>query len=129
MDIFISWHGKRSHAVAAALRDWLPQIVNSFKPWLSSGIDKGTRWSPEIAAKLATAKAGIFCLTPSSLAAPWILFEAGAISKTVEKTHVCTLLVDLNPSDVTDPLAQFQATKLTKAKTTARSAIARSAQG
>ncbi len=115
MEIFISWHGKRSHAVAAALRDWLPQIVNDFKPWLSSnGIDKGARWSPEIAAKLATTKAGIFCLTPSNLAAPWILFEAGAISKSAEKTYVCTLLVDLQASDVTDPLAQFQATKLTK---------------
>ncbi len=115
MEIFISWHGKRSHAVAVALRDWLPQIVNDFKPWLSSSsIDKGARWSHEIAAKLATAKAGIFCLTPSNLAAPWILFEAGAISKTVEKTYVCTLLVDLQASDVTDPLAQFQATRLTK---------------
>lgn len=115
MEIFISWHGKRSHAVAVALRSWLPQIVNAFKPWLSSAsIDKGARWSPEIATKLAAAKAGIFCLTPSNLAAPWILFEAGAISKTAENTHVCTLLVDLQPSDVTDPLAQFQATKLTK---------------
>lgn len=115
MDIFISWHGKRSHAVAVALRDWLPQIVNDFKPWLSSSsIDKGARWSPEIATKLATAKAGIFCLTPSNLTAPWILFEAGAISKSTEKTYVCTLLVDLQHSDVTDPLAQFQATKLTR---------------
>ena len=115
MDIFISWHGKRSHAVAVALRDWLPQIVNDFKPWLSSSsIDKGSRWSPEIAAKLATAKAGIFCLTPSNLVAPWVLFEAGAISKSAETTYVCTLLVGLQASDVTDPLAQFQATKLTK---------------
>lgn len=115
MDIFVSWHGQRSHAVAVALRDWLPQIVNEFKPWLSSSsIDKGARWSPEIAAKLATAKAGIFCLTPSNLVAPWILFEAGAISKTAEKSYVCTLLVDLHASDVTDPLAQFQATRLAK---------------
>jgi lauroyl/myristoyl acyltransferase len=27
---------------------------------------------------------------------------------------VCTLLIDLQPSDVKDPLAQFQATKATK---------------
>lgn len=33
MDIFISWHGKRSHAAAEALRGWLPLIVNAFKPW------------------------------------------------------------------------------------------------
>jgi TIR domain len=115
MDIFISWHGRRSHAAAEALREWLPQTVNAFKPWLSSAdIDKGARWSPEIAAKLATAKAGIICLTPSNLTAPWILFEAGALSKTVERTQVCTLLIGLEPSDVTDPLAQFQATRATE---------------
>jgi TIR domain-containing protein len=115
MEIFISWHGKRSHAVAVALRDWLPLIVNAFKPWLSSAdIDKGARWRTELAAKLGSVTAGIFCLTPTNLTAPWLIYEAGAISRTPEKTYVCTLLVDLQPSDVKDPLAQFQATKTTK---------------
>ncbi len=115
MEIFISWHGKRSHAVAVALRDWLPLIVNAFKPWLSSAdIDKGARWRTELSTKLGSATAGIFCLTPSNLTAPWLIFEAGAISKAPETTYVCTLLVDLQPSDVKDPLAQFQATRTTK---------------
>jgi hypothetical protein len=115
MDIFISWHGKRSYAVAVALRDWLRLVVNDFKPWLSSAdIDKGARWSAELAAKLGSANAGIFCLTPSNLTALWLIFEAGAISRTTEKTHVCTLLVGLQASDVTGPLAQFQATRTTK---------------
>jgi hypothetical protein len=48
-----------------------------------------------MATKLGTVKAGIICLTPGNLTAPWILFEAGAISKTPEKAYVCTLLVDL----------------------------------
>jgi hypothetical protein len=114
MDIFISWHGKRSHAAAEALRGWLPLIVNAFKPWLSSAdINKGVRWRSELAAKLGSATAGIFCLTPSNLTAPWLIFEAGAISRTPE-TYVCTLLIGLQSSDVTDPLAQFQATKDTK---------------
>jgi hypothetical protein len=115
MDIFISWHGKRSLAAAEALRGWLPLIVNAFKPWLSSAdIDKGARWRSELSNKLGTATAGIFCLTPSNLTAPWLLFEAGAISRAPETAYVCTLLVDLQPSDVKDPLAQFQATRATK---------------
>ncbi|MBZ5614155.1 MAG: toll/interleukin-1 receptor domain-containing protein [Acidobacteriia bacterium] len=115
MDIFISWQGKRSHAVAEALRDWLPLIVNAFKPWLSSAdIDKGARWGAELSTQLGRATAGIFCLTRSNLTAPWLIFEAGAISRTPEKTYVCTLLLDLQPSDVKGPLAQFQATKATK---------------
>jgi hypothetical protein len=115
MDIFISWSGPRSGALAEALKKWLPKIVNEFKPWLSSAdIDKGTRWGSEVAGKLATSKAGIICLTPNNLTAPWILFEAGALSKTLENTFVCPLLVGLEPSDVTGPLAQFQATKATE---------------
>jgi hypothetical protein len=115
MDIFISWHGKRSHAAAEALRGWLPLIVNAFKPWLSSAdIDKGARWGTELSNQLGRATAGIFCLTPSNLTAPWLIFEAGAISRTPEKTYVCTLLVDLQSSDVTGPLSQFQATRATK---------------
>jgi hypothetical protein len=115
MDIFISWSGLRSEAAAIALRDWLPKIVNAFNPWLSSAdIGKGARWSLDVAVRLATAKAGIICLTPSNLSSEWILFEAGALSKTLESTFVCTLLIGLEPADVSGPLAQFQATRATK---------------
>src|SRR6266849_2805275 len=105
MEIFISWSGQRSGAVAAALHKWLPKVVNAFRPWLSAAdIDKGARWNAEVSAKLATVKAGIFCLTPDNLSSQWLLFEAGALSKTLEKTFVCTLLVGLEPSDVEGPL-------------------------
>ena len=59
-----------------------------------------------MAARLAAAKAGIICVTPSNLEAPWILFEAGALSKTLENTFVCPLLIGLEPADVSGPLAQ-----------------------
>lgn len=111
MDIFISWSGKRSRAFAEALRDWLPMIINAARPFLSSSdIDKGARWSTEIASRLEKAKAGIICLTPSNMQSEWILFEAGALSKTLADTYVCTLLVDMKPTDVKGPLSQFQAT-------------------
>jgi hypothetical protein len=115
MEVFISWSGPRSEAAAKALREWLPKIINALKPWISSSdIDKGARWATEIATKLETARAGIICLTPSNLHSDWILFEAGALSKTVKNTFVCPLLIDLNPSDVEGPLAQFQLTKATR---------------
>jgi hypothetical protein len=41
--------------------------------------------------------------------APWIIFEAGALSKAAERPTVCPYLVDLPPSDLEGPLAQFQA--------------------
>jgi len=118
MDIFISWSGPRSRAVAEALKKYLPMIVNDFNPWHSStDIDKGSRSSEEIARALTNARAGIICLTPNNLKEPWILFEAGAIAKTVrEKPLACTLLIgDLQITDVSGPLSQFQATKPTEA--------------
>jgi hypothetical protein len=115
MDVFISWSGERSRAAAEALRGWLPKIINAIKPWLSSAdIDKGARWSTDVATRLEAAKAGIICLTPSNLHSDWILFEAGALSKTLQNTYVCPFLIGLEPSDVKPPLAQFQATKAEK---------------
>jgi hypothetical protein len=116
MDIFITWSGPRSLAVAEALRDYLPVIVNAFKPWLSkSSLEKGVNWSTELTAALGKVSAGIICLTPSNLTEPWILFEAGAIAKAVtEKPRACTLLIGLKSSDVKGPLTQFQDTKLTR---------------
>jgi TIR domain-containing protein len=115
MDVFISWSGERSRAAAEALRGWLPKIINAIKPWLSSeDIDKGARWSTDVATKLESAKAGIICLTPGNLHADWLLFEAGALSKTLKNTFVCPFLIGLVPSDVKPPLAQFQATRAEK---------------
>jgi hypothetical protein len=60
MDVLISWSGKRSKAAAEALRDWLPQVINAIKPWLSSAdIDKGTQWRRKLASSLEECKAGI----------------------------------------------------------------------
>lgn len=115
MDVFISWSGERSRAAAEALRNWLPKIINAIKPWLSvADIEKGARWGTDLATRLKDAKAGIICLTPGNLHSDWILFETGALSKTLENTYVCPLLIGLEPSDLKGPLAQFQATKATK---------------
>jgi hypothetical protein len=109
MHVFISWSGERSRRAAEALRTWLPKVINAVKPWLScTDIDKGSRWSVDVAGRLQEATLGVICLTPGNLHADWILFEAGALSKTLQNTHVCPLLFDLQPADVKGPLAQFQ---------------------
>ena len=113
MEVFISWSGERSGAIALALRDWLPKVLNSVKPWMSqTDIIRGTRWDPAISTHLEKAKAGIFCLTPENLNNKSVLFEAGAISKNVQDSRVYTLLSDIDPANLEWPLAQFQATSL-----------------
>jgi hypothetical protein len=118
MKVFISWSGERSRAVAEALRDWLPNVIQTVNPWVSlADIEKGARWNTDITAQLETSSVGLICLTPENLSAPWLLFEAGALSKTVDKTFVCPYLLNLQPTDMQGPLSQFQATTVEKAET------------
>src|SRR5690349_15568152 len=99
MEIFISWSGTKSLEVARTLRQWLPRVLQPSKPWMSeTDLEKGIRWGTEIGTKLEQMKFGIICLTSENLDSRWINFEAGAISKTVEKTFVCTYLIDLKPT-------------------------------
>ena len=43
-NVFISWSGARSKLIADTLYEWLPMVVQSVKPWMSShSIDKGSR--------------------------------------------------------------------------------------
>lgn len=113
--IFISWSGVRSKAIADALKDWLPDVLHSSQVWVSShDIDAGVRWSQELAKILSHSNIGILCLTPENQKAPWLLFEAGALSKSVEDSRVIPFLLGLSPSEVESPLAQFQSVPATE---------------
>lgn len=112
MKIFLSWSGELSRKIAIELRDWLPLVIQSVQPYVSSeDIDKGTRWSIDIAKELEDSSFGIICVTPQNLEAPWINFEAGALSKAFNNANVSPFLFGLKPSDITkSPLLQFQST-------------------
>jgi hypothetical protein len=113
LEIFISWSGERSHGVATALHQCLPLMFQTkVKPWLSSrDIDAGGRGQREISNHLQNCKVGIVCLTEDNLQSNWIHFEAGAISKVVEESYVCTYVIGINEVDVRPPLSQFQGSK------------------
>jgi TIR domain len=115
--VFISWSGEKSKAVAQALNDWIPDVLQYVTPFMSdAGIDAGARPLDEIEQELGKAKFGIICVTSDNFESPWLNFEAGAISKTLdlEPTRVAPLLVDLETNDVNTPLKQFQMKALDK---------------
>ena len=113
MRVFLCWSGNRSKKIAEVLNDWLPLVINAVEPWMSPNIEKGVRWGLEIAEKLEESKVGIICLTKENLNENWILFEAGALSKTKDD-HTCKFLLDLKHTDIEYPLRQFQVTKFEK---------------
>ena len=116
MKIFISWSGQRSLSVATILKEWLPFIFGGIELFVSSeNIRKGKRWPAEVSKELEASNFGIVCLTDDNLEAPWLLFEAGALSKSVKEASVYTLLLGgLRASDIEGPLSHFQHTVFEK---------------
>jgi hypothetical protein len=115
MQVFLCWSGAASHKIAVALRDFLGDVIQEIKPFLSSeDIRKGQRWNAEIGRRLKDTNYGILCLTKDNLEARWILFESGALSKNLEESRVTALLAGVQPTDVVEPLSQFQQTRADK---------------
>ncbi|WP_346206002.1 TIR domain-containing protein [Aeromonas salmonicida] len=115
MKIFLSWSGTRSEKVAELLKEWLPCVLQTSDPWVSTkDIDRGAQWFNSIQGQLQETTTGIICLTQDNKEKPWILFEAGALAKGLSDSRVCTLLIDLEPQHVRPPLGQFNHTQVTQ---------------
>ena len=114
MKVFISWAGDKSLKVAKILKDWIPCVIQDIQPYFSTeDIDKGARWSSDIAKELSDADFGILCVTKDNLESQWLNFEAGALSKALDKVKVCPFLFDLKPSEISNsPILQFQMTNV-----------------
>lgn len=111
MKIFISWSGNASHVAASALKEWLPNVFQSIETddvFLSSeDIAKGAVWFSELGQILDESGFGVLCLTPENLTAPWILFEAGALSKHLSSARVVPLLIGVGDEALKGPLSHL----------------------
>lgn len=113
MKVFISWSGATGKGFAKVLHAWLPNVLQAIKPFFSpDDISKGARWGSEVGSELEASQVGIVVVTRESQAAPWMMFEAGALSKNVGRAKVVPILLDLEPGDLRGPLMQFQCAKL-----------------
>jgi TIR domain len=111
MKVFISWSGDASYKAAIALREWLPSVLQSLEPYVSSeDIEKGARWSSDIGQRLNDTEFGVLCVTRENLSSAWLNFEAGALSKSIDTGRVSPLLLNLRPAELVGPLSQFQVT-------------------
>lgn len=117
MKTFLSWSGSKSHAVASLFSEWAPCVVQAVQPWISSrDIDRGAIWFTEITEQLKDTNFGVLFVTRENQVRPWLLFEAGALSKGLTEARVCTVLIDLNVRDIESgsPLQQVNHTTLDK---------------
>ncbi len=109
MRIFASWSGEESKQIAELLKSWIPCVVQDAEVYVSSqDIGKGERWLASVSNNLAEIDFGIIVVTKTNVSAPWILFEAGALSKSV-KGVVAPLLCGVDNFEAAkSPLTQFQ---------------------
>jgi len=109
MKIFISWSNETSHAVALALEDWIPSVIQAVETWVSpEDVRKGTGWVNDVSKELNQTSLGILCVVPGDIGAPWVNFEAGALLKFVDSSNVIPLLIDVERGELDNgPLAQF----------------------
>ena len=85
----------------------------------AEGIDFGDEWYKRLMAMLQSTSDVVCLFTERSLDRPWILFEAGALSKKLKaaETRVCTYLHALEYASVNPPLSMFQHTLANKEDT------------
>jgi hypothetical protein len=111
MEVFISWSGQLSKDIGEVFRKWIPGVLQVVKPYFTpEDVEKGTRWTSEISKELERSQIGIMILTRDNLGSSWLMFEAGALSKQMDKAHICPVLFGIENTDLQGPLVQFQAT-------------------
>lgn len=112
MQVFLSWSGKESKQLAEIFKDWLPNILQYVKPYMSAkDINLGERWNDNITSNLRETDFGLIFVTPSNIRAPWINYEAGALSKTLG-AKVIPILYKADVMVLQEgPLKQFQSSK------------------
>jgi len=90
-------------------------VIQEVGPFMSAeDIAAGARWQYLVAEALEGSSFGILCVTRENQSAPWLNFEAGAITKQVDSSRVVPLAIDLSPADVKPPLGHFQAKEMSK---------------
>ena len=119
MSIFIAWSGDKtsaSYELAKELRTWLPKIFASTDIYFSKEDNlKGEDWWERLSGELASSRFGILCITRQNVSAPWINFEAGALTKTLgAKGKVCPLLFDIAKEEVKSPLSRYELCEYTR---------------
>jgi hypothetical protein len=114
-NVFISWSGDLSKRIALAVHDWLPTVIQAVNPFVSNvDIAPGARPMLRIAGRLQDIRVGILCVTPENQSAPWLNFEAGALSKMVDESYVIPLAFNIDKGQIRNPLGQFQAVQFTQ---------------
>lgn len=113
MELFLSWSKSESKELAQIFRGWIPLVLQSCHPFMSQqDIELGKDWNTEINNHLKSSAVGILFVTPENINSPWLNFEAGALSKSLENNQkIIPILFAEETREIVlseSPLKQFQ---------------------
>lgn len=113
--VFISWSGKRSKELARLFVLYGKDLLTNVSFYFSSDeIKGGEKQRQNIESCLNNTNFGIVFLTSTNLSSKWIYFEAGAISRTLEKHRIIPLLYDIDIEKIGEPFSAYQGFKIDK---------------
>ena len=114
MKVFISWSGATAKEMARLLKNHLQYLFDNIEIWFSDeAIGAGERGLNLIEEQLSETNVGIICITPSNQTAPWVNFEAGALSKNSKISRVMPVVFGMEYKDmVNGPLKSFQVSQM-----------------
>lgn len=116
MNVFVSWSGERSNMLAKALARWIPLVLQGTEVFYSpESIVKGDLWMADLAQSLEETNFGIVCVTRENQNQPWLLYEAGALSK-LNYARVIPYTLDFGPGELTGPLGALNGASAAKDK-------------
>lgn len=109
MKVFVSWSGPRSKQLAESLSRWIPNVIQDTDCFYSSeSIRAGQQWNERINNRLSDTDFGILCVTAENRGAPWLNFEAGALSTRISNDQrVVPVTLGFSPEALGSPLGQF----------------------
>lgn len=109
MSVFVSWSSPANRNIGRAVREFVSEVLGTDSVFMSDeDIEPGEKSLEEIDAALKRSTAALVIVSARSARDPWLNFEAGAMGVRLEKARVIPILLDLDFSQLIQPLAQFQ---------------------
>jgi hypothetical protein len=122
-NVFISWSTEPARKIAELLKELLekifcvnPDIFFFVSSSEDGGIDVGARFRNILDDNLQKSDYGILILTKNNEMRPWLMFEAGALSKNIYSSRIVPILFTLKDGErkIESPIETFQHIKYSR---------------
>lgn len=109
MNLFLSWSGNTSRAIADRLGEWLPALFPGITTFHSErDIAAGSQWLNVLFGQLKKSGFSIIVMTPDNRQSKWLLFESGALLRGMTNTRIVPYCFNLEQKDLDEPLKYLQ---------------------